>query len=204
MDEKMDEKQAHTAYTDEEIFDKVGEIIGKIMMISPDEISSNASLVVDLGMESIDFLDVAFKLEETFGIELPRKNPIQRFIRQFGKEEFVQEDGSITSKGLKFLRVAFPEVDPDRLSDGLKEEDIMSLVSVQTYVNIVKRGLEIAHWRPERCGTCGKREFVPFDKETLELSEGEELPLGPVFQCKSCNAIARPPSFDEKLIMELS
>ena len=190
------------SFSDEEILNKIKEIIGKLVLMSPDEISDDASFVDDLGMESIDFLDVAFRLEETFGISLPRQGLMQRFVNRFGKDELVN-DGKITSKGLTLLRLGFPEVDPSRINEGMTEEEVLSLVNAKSYLNLVKRGLEITHWRPQQCDKCQAKEFNPADKDDLEFPEGD-VPLGPVFLCKACNNMLLPPSFDEEIINQLS
>lgn len=190
------------SFSDEDILNKIKEIIGKLVLMSPDEISDDASFVDDLGMESIDFLDVAFRLEETFGISLPRQGLMQRFVNRFGKDELVN-DGKITSKGLMLLRLGFPEVDPSRINEGMTEEEVLSLVNAKTYLNLVKRGLEITNWRPLQCDQCQAKEFSQADKDDLEFPEGD-VPLGPVFLCKSCNNLLLPPSFDEEIINQLS
>ena len=66
------------SFSDKEILDSLKEIIGSILMLEPDEISANSSLVDNLGLESIDFLDIVFQLEEKYDIAIPRRNPIQR------------------------------------------------------------------------------------------------------------------------------
>lgn len=190
------------SFSDQEIMSKIKEITGKIVLMSPDEISDDASFVDDLGMESIDFLDVAFRLEEAFGISLPRQGLIQRFVDRFGKDGLVK-DGKITAMGLRLLKLGFPEVDPSRITDGITEDEVLSLVNAKSYLNLVKRGLEIAHWKPEQCDKCQAKEFSQADKDKLEFPGGE-VPLGPVFTCESCNNIMLPPEFDEELINQLS
>jgi len=190
------------SFSDQEIMTKIKEIIGKIVLMSPDEISDDASFVDDIGMESIDFLDVAFRLEETFGISLPRQGLIQRFADRFGPEELFRE-GKITEKASLLLKLGFPEVDPSRITEGMREEEVLSLVNAQTYLNLVKRGLEIAQWKPGQCDKCQATDFIPADKEKLEFPGGE-VPLGPVFTCESCNNMMVPPEFDEELINQLS
>lgn len=190
------------SFSDNEIMNKIKAIIGKIVLMSPDEISDDASLVDDIGMESIDFLDVAFRLEETFGISLPRQGLIQRFADRFGKDGLVK-DRKITPKGLRLLKLGFPEVDPSRMTEGMTEDEVLSLVTIQSYHNQVKRGLEVAHWRPEQCDKCQATELNPADKDKLEFPDGD-IPLGPVFVCESCSNILLPPSFDEDLINQLS
>jgi acyl carrier protein len=190
------------SFSDNEIMDKIKEIAGKIVLMSPGEIADDASFVDDLGMESIDFLDIAFRLEESFGISLPRQGLVQRFVDRFGKDELVN-DGKITPKGLKLLKLGFPEADSSRITEGMTEEEVISLVTAQTYLNLVKRGLEVAIWKPEQCDKCQATAFKPADIYELELPEGD-VPLGPVFLCESCDNILLPPSFDEEIFSQLS
>ncbi len=183
------------SYSDEEILQKIKEITGKVVLMSPDEISDEASLVDDIGMESIDFLDVAFRLEETFGISLPRQDFVQRFVDKLGPG-VLSRDGKISPEGVELLRLGFPEVDPDRIHEGMSESEVFYLVSAKTYLNLVKRGLKIAHYKPEQCDQCRGTDLHQADKEKLEFPDGN-FPLGPVFVCASCNNMMLPPEFDQ-------
>lgn len=188
--------------SDEEILTKVKEIITDILQIEPDGISANSSLIDDLGMESIDFLDLDIRLEETFNIFVPRRPPLQRMAAVFGREKLVQE-GKITQLGAKLLKLAFPEADQSRIYEGMMERDAPSLITPQTYVNVVKRGLALARWRPEQCQRCGEKDFAPADKEKIEFPDGN-IPPGPVFLCNSCSQIIVAPSPDDELVNQLS
>ncbi len=190
------------SYSDGEILAKVKEIMEGILQIEPDGISVNSSLIDDLGMESIDFLDLDIRLEETFNISVPRRPPLQRIAAVFGREKLVQE-GKLTQIGVRLLKLALSEVDEGRIYKGMAERDVPSLITPQTYVNLVKRGLELARWQPEQCQKCGSKDFTPADKDKLEFPDGN-VPSGPVFLCNSCNSIIFPPSFDDELIKQLS
>ncbi len=190
------------SYSDEEIVAKVKEITGDILAMESDGISSNSSLIDDLGMESIDFLDLAIRLEETFNVFVPRRPPLQRMTAVFGKEKLVQE-GKLTQLGVRLLKLALPEVDQGRISKDTLEEDIPSFMTPQTYVNVVKRGLELALWQPEECEKCGSKNFTPADKNKLEFPDGN-VPPGPVFLCSSCNNMIIAPSPDDELVKQLS
>lgn len=187
-----------TDYSDEEITGKVIELVGAIVMMNPGEIAVNSSLIDDLGMESIDFVDIVFRLEKTFGISIPRTNPIQLL----GEEE-VLKDGKLTQKGIKIFKLTFPGIHASRVCEAIKDDTIASLLTVHTYVNIVKRGLEIARWEPELCDKCGAVDFVPADKDKLEFPN-DIVPLGPVFLCKSCDNMMIAPSFDDPLYEQIS
>ncbi|NMC21777.1 MAG: acyl carrier protein, partial [Thermogutta sp.] len=56
----------------EEIFEKVREVLVDALAVEEDEVRPDSTLVGDLGAESIDFLDIVFKLEKTFNIKIPR------------------------------------------------------------------------------------------------------------------------------------
>ncbi len=193
---------ALNSYSEEKILAQVKEIIEDILQVATDGISANSSLIDDLGMESIDFLDLDIRLEETFNIFVPRRPPLQRMAAAFGRGKLVQE-GKITQIGVKLLKLVLPEVDQNRIYEGIAEGDVLSLITPQTYVNIVKRGLELARWQPEQCQKCGSKDFTPADKDKLEFPDGN-IPPGPVFLCSSCNNMMVAPSFDDELVKQLS
>ena len=58
--------------TEEEVFEKVRETLVDALGVDDDEIEAEATLTGDLGAESIDFLDIVFRLEKTFDIKIPR------------------------------------------------------------------------------------------------------------------------------------
>ena len=60
-----------------EIFDKVQEVLVDALAVDDDEVTPEATLIGDLGAESIDFLDIVFRLENSFGIEIPRSIPLR-------------------------------------------------------------------------------------------------------------------------------
>src|SRR5436190_15310402 len=108
----------------EEIYQKVSATLVEALNVEEDEIKPTATLQGDLGAESIDFLDIVFRLEREFGIKIPRDELFPEAIFQ-GDPEFVQ-DGRVTARGLEELRTRMPyadlsafEDDPDvsRLSD---------------------------------------------------------------------------------------
>lgn len=185
------------SYSDEQIMQEIKEIIGKVVLMSPDEIPDDASLVDDIGMESIDFLDVAFRLEEAFGISLPRQDFVQRFVDKLGPG-VLSKDGKISPQGVELLRLGFPEVDPTLIHEGMNEGEVFFLVSAKTYLNLVKRGLEIAAWKPAQCDKCQGTDLHQAEKEKMEFPDGG-VPLGPVFVCASCNNMLLPPDFDQDI-----
>jgi acyl carrier protein len=99
------------------------------------EVRVTSNLMNDLGAESLDFLDIVFKLEQTFGIQITR-GEMERAARGDMSEEEFAPSGVISDAGLTRLRELMPEA-ADRIKPGLRPMQILSLFSVQTFVNIV-------------------------------------------------------------------
>src|SRR6266571_5862657 len=93
----------------EEIYQKVSATLIEALNVDEDQITPNATLQGDLGAESIDFLDIVFRLEREFGIKIPRGELFPESIFQ-GDPEFVQ-DGKVTERGLAELKARMPFAD---------------------------------------------------------------------------------------------
>src|SRR5947207_5781888 len=118
--------------TQEEIYSKVSATLIEALNVDEDQINPQATLVGDLGAESIDFLDIVFRLEREFGIKIPRGELFPEAIFQ-GDPEFVQ-DGKIAPKGLTELRTRMSyaglskfETNPD--FGGLRDLFTVDLIS---------------------------------------------------------------------------
>lgn len=188
-------------YTDEEITVIVKQAIMDALEAEPEEVTEDSSLIYDLGAESVDFLDIGFRLEQKFDIEMPKRNIIQRASQIYGKETFIQER-ELTQKGAHLLQMAMPEVDPQTIKQGIKEEDLAAFFTVKTFVNAVKEAITVKNWKPEKCSKCEKTNFTKEDKAELEFPE-DEIPYGPVFRCEFCNTIITAETRDKKIFNEI-
>jgi acyl carrier protein len=95
--------------TQDEIYTKVSATLVEALNVDEDEVTPTSTLQGDLGAESIDFLDIVFRLEREFGIKIPRGELFPESIFQ-GDAEFVQ-NGKVTPKGLAELREKMPFAD---------------------------------------------------------------------------------------------
>ena len=93
----------------EEIYSKVSATLVEALNVDEEDIKPTATLQGDLGAESIDFLDIVFRLEREFGIKIPRGELFPESIFQ-GDPDFVQ-NGRVTDKGLEELRTRMPFAD---------------------------------------------------------------------------------------------
>ena len=122
--------------TQDEIYTKVSATLVEALNVEEDEISPRATLQGDLGAESIDFLDIVFRLEREFGIKIPRNELFPESIFQ-GDPEMVQ-GGKVTTRGLEELRAKMPFAD---LSKFQSNPDISQMSDLFT-VDLIARYVE--------------------------------------------------------------
>jgi acyl carrier protein len=123
------------AMTEAEVFAKVRDTLVDALGVDEEEVKADATLTGDLGAESIDFLDIVFRLEKTFNIKIPRGELFPDNI--LNNPEFVQ-NGKLTPTGLTQLKQRMPHAD---FSDFEQDPDVgkmAELFKVQTIVNYVK------------------------------------------------------------------
>jgi acyl carrier protein len=127
------------------IYEKVKESVVEALGIDDDEVTPNSLLFDDLGAESLDLLDIVFRLEKEFGIKIPRGGIQADALSAEGEnltEEDLVVDGVLTPLGIEKLKKSMPELDPARITEGFRADDIATLFTVQTFVNITKNLLK--------------------------------------------------------------
>ena len=125
--------------TDEEVFEKVRDVLVEALGVDEDEVSPDAKLAADLGAESIDFLDITFQLEKTFNIKIPRGEFVPDNV--LNNPEFVQ-NGKLTEAGLAEVKSRMPHVEFGDFEQDPDVSRMMDLFTVQTIVNYVKGKIE--------------------------------------------------------------
>ena len=120
--------------TETEVFEKVRETLMEALSVDEDEVQPEATLMGDLGAESIDFLDIVFRLEKAFGIKVPPGDLFPDNI--LNNPEFVA-DGKLTPTGLAKLTESMPHVDFSAFEADPDVNKMPELFKVQTIVNYV-------------------------------------------------------------------
>jgi acyl carrier protein len=120
--------------SEEEIFSKVQGCLVDALGVEEDEVTPEATLAGDLGAESIDYLDIIFRIEKAFGIKIDRAEMFPEDI--FNNPSFVK-DGRVTPEGLDLLKQRMPFADLARFEDNPQVTDLRDLFTVQTIVNYV-------------------------------------------------------------------
>ena len=119
----------------DEIFQKVQEVLVDALGVDDDEVTAEATLMGDLGAESIDFLDIVFRLEKAFGIKVPREElfPAEGLLNN----PDLVSDGKLTEKGLAELRENVPHTDLTGFEDDPDINKLADLFTVNAIVNYV-------------------------------------------------------------------
>ena len=112
----------------EEIYEKVQETLVDALGVDDDDVSPEATLVGELGAESIDFLDIVFRLEKSFDIKIPRGELFPENLAA-ADSGFIK-DGQVTEAGLAELRAKMPHANVDKLAADPKVENIQNLFTV--------------------------------------------------------------------------
>lgn len=134
--------KTNMAMSREQIFNEVQDVMVDALGVDNDEVTADATLTGDLGAESIDFLDIVFRLEKAFGIKIPREElfPAESLMNN---PEFVSK-GKFTEKGLVELRTKIPHTDISTFQDNPDVNKLGNLFTVGAIVKYVETKLNAA------------------------------------------------------------
>lgn len=124
--------------TRDDIFKKVQAALVDALGVDEDEVTPEASLTADLGAESIDFLDIVFRLEQAFGFKIGQGELFPENVAQ--NPEYVK-DGKVTAKGLETLRARMPHVSFGDFEKDPQITKIGRIFTVDALVNFVEKKL---------------------------------------------------------------
>ena len=127
--------------TRDEIFEKIQEALVDALGVDDDEVTLGATLVGDLEAESIDFLDIAFKIEQAFDFKIEQGELFPENVGQ--NPDFVQ-DGKVTPEGIAALKERLPHVDFAAFEQDPEVSKVADVFTVETIVNFVERKLSAA------------------------------------------------------------
>lgn len=120
------------------IYPKIAATIADALACDEDKVKPDASLINDLGAESIDFLDIVFRLERAFKVKIPRGKIVEEARGPLTEDQF-QNAGVVTEAGIARLREFLNEVPADRIKAPLKAAEIPKLFTVETFAKMVIR-----------------------------------------------------------------
>ena len=128
-----------TVASRDEIFDKVKEVLEYALGADAEDVTMNATLIGDLGAESIDFLDISFKLEQEFGIKIEQGELFPENLMTGGV--FVEE-GKLTDKGMEMLKDRMPHVDYSAFEADRRVDQLSEIFTVSSLVDFIDRKIQ--------------------------------------------------------------
>ena len=120
------------------VYPKIADIIASALPCEVEKVKLEASLIDDLGAQSIDFLDIVFRLERGFKVKIPRGKIIEDARGTLTESEF-ESGGTLTPAGEQRLREFLSEVPADRIKSPVKAAEIAKLFTVETFAKMVIR-----------------------------------------------------------------
>ena len=126
------------AMSRDEIFENIRETLVEALAVEPDEVTENATLEGDLGAESIDFLDIKFRLEKSFGIKIPQGELFPDDL--LNNPDYVS-NGRFTPVGLQEIKKAMPHADFSEFEADPEVSKMRDLFTVRTLVNYIETKL---------------------------------------------------------------
>ena len=121
--------------SDEEIFEKVQEVLEEALGVDDDEVTPAATIGEDLGAESIDYLDISFRLEKAFDIKIGESEMFDPNV--LSNEEYAQ-DGVVTEAGIAALREKMPHADLDAFASDPQVDKLGDVFTVDMVCKFVK------------------------------------------------------------------
>ena len=121
--------------TQEEIFEKVQSALVEALGVDEEEVAPGATLVGDLGAESIDFLDIVFRLEKAFSIKIPRG---ELFPEDVLTNPNYIENGKVTDAGVAELRKRMPYANLDDFAANPNVQDFAAHLTVSDLCRFVE------------------------------------------------------------------
>ncbi len=126
----------------DEVMGRVEEVLVDALGVDPEEVTQSATLTEDLGAESIDFLDIVFRLEKTFEIKISKGELFPDDILS-NPDNVV--DGKMTAEGLASLKSSMPHADFSEFEANPDVSKVSDLFTVNTIVNYVENKLNTAN-----------------------------------------------------------
>ncbi len=125
--------------TNDEVFEKVQAALVDALGVDDEEVTESATLVGDLGAESIDFLDIVFRLEKAFNIEIPRSELFPEDI--LTNADYVH-DGKVTGVGLAELKKRMPFADLSKFESNPEVQEFGNLLSVRDMCRYIETKIQ--------------------------------------------------------------
>jgi acyl carrier protein len=155
--------------TSNHVYERVTKVLIQALGVEESDINRSATLQGDLGAESIDFLDIAFRLEREFQIKIPRGELFSEIILKDAAE--IVQDGRVTDLGLEKLRAQFPFADLSDLERDRQLNQVDDLFTVGLLSSYISWKLS-ANGAPDHDTRTGAPHHSPKDLTVSVIQTG--------------------------------
>jgi acyl carrier protein len=122
----------------------VQEAVADALGLDETDVTPSATLLGDLGAESIDLLDILFRIERKSGVKVQASDIGDQIQGGIPDDEFGDENEIVTAVGLAQMKKVMPQIDADELAGSLAADQVMSLFTVENLAGIVATKAEAA------------------------------------------------------------
>ncbi|MBW1789000.1 MAG: hypothetical protein JRK53_20695 [Deltaproteobacteria bacterium] len=137
------------------VLDEVRTSVAEALEVDLSTVTADSSLTGDLGAESLDFLDINYRLEQAFGIRMARYSILDHAEEQFGEGIVLDENSRLTAQGVNLLNARYGE-NAAHLKPGMSMDALPPLITVQAMADAV---LDILATYPPTCRSCTKSDW---------------------------------------------
>jgi acyl carrier protein len=125
------------ALTQTEAYSATQEAVSGALGVGDDEVTPDATLMDDLGAESIDLLDILFRIERSTSVKIQASDLGEHIQGGVPDDEFSDDNEIITDRGFEQLKTVMPQINPDDLRGKLKAEEVINHFTVQNLADLV-------------------------------------------------------------------
>ena len=168
-----------TLVSEKRVMEEVQKSIAITQRVDESSVTPDTSLVKDLAAESLDFLDINYRLEQTFGIRMARHFVLEHIEEMFGEGSAIDENSRLTEKAVEVLRLRLGDTH-SALKPGMDLEEVPSFITVRSVADAV---MAILDTLPEQCAQCAQSDWKAED--------------GTHIRCGSCGVAAAFTNGDE-------
>ncbi|HBD06903.1 MAG TPA: hypothetical protein DCZ69_01460 [Syntrophobacteraceae bacterium] len=158
--------------SEETVIEEVKNATAETLGIEANTIEADSSFMRDLGAESLDFLDINYRLEQVFAIKMARHSLLEHIEEVFGEDSAIDGGGQLTDLAVRLLRSRLDDSAAE-LSPGMDMDEVPSMVTVRSMAQNV---LDVLASLPEHCSNCGQANW--------QTTDGRKI------QCQSCGTPA--------------